>query len=167
MNIVLIGYRGTGKSSVSRILSKELGYPVLNMDDKIVEKAGMPIPEIVEKFGWNRFRDMESEIAEQVLKFDNHIVDTGGGVILRDKNVENLRKNSKVFWLKADTTTIVKRIKHGTHRPSLTDRKSFVEEIEEVLIRRKEKYEKAADYTIDTSKLSLSDVVKQIVSLMR
>ncbi|MFH1905677.1 MAG: shikimate kinase [bacterium] len=167
MNIVLIGYRGSGKSSVARVLSKELKLPVLNMDEEITKKAGMSIPEIVEKFGWDRFRDMESEIAEQVSSLDNYIIDTGGGVILRDKNVKNLRKNSKVFWLKADITTIVKRIKHGTHRPSLTDGKSFVDEIEEVLIQRKEKYEKDADYIIDTSELSTSDVAKQIISLMR
>ena len=167
MNIVLVGYRGTGKSSVARILSRELGYPVLSMDDKIAEKAGMPIPEIVEKFGWNRFRDIESEVAEQISNLDNYIIDTGGGVILRDKNVENLRKNSKVFWLKADITTIAKRIKHGTHRPSLTDEKSFVDEIEEVLAQRREKYKKAADYIIDTSKLSPSDVAEKIALLMR
>jgi len=167
MNIVLIGYRGTGKSSVARMLSKKLIMSVFNMDDEITKKAGMSIPEIVEKFGWDSFRDMESEIAEQVSNLDNHIIDTGGGVILRDKNVKNLRKNSKVFWLKADITTIVERIKHGTHRPSLTDGKSFVDEIEEVLTQRKEKYEKAANYIIDTSKLSPSDVAKKIVSLMR
>lgn len=167
MNIVLIGYRGTGKSSVARILSKELGYPVLNMDDKVVEKAGMSIPEIVEKFGWDKFRDLESEIAEQVSNLDNYIIDTGGGVILRDKNVENLRRNSKVFWLKADIATIAERIKHGTHRPSLTDGKTFIDEVEEVITQRKEKYEKAADYIIDTSKLSPSDVAKKIISLMR
>ena len=167
MNIVLVGYRGTGKSSVARMLSKKLSMPVFNMDDEITKKAGMSIPEIVEKFGWDSFRDMESEIAEQVSNLDNHIIDTGGGVILRDKNVKNLRKNSKVFWLMADIPTIVQRIKHGTHRPSLTERKSFVEEIEEVLIQRKEKYEKAADYIIGTSKLSSSDVAKKIVSLMR
>ena len=167
MNIVLVGYRGTGKSTVARMLSKKLIMPVFNMDDEITKKAGMSIPEIVEKFGWDSFRDMESEIAEQVSNLDNHIIDTGGGVILRDKNVKNLRKNSKVFWLKADITTIAERIKNGTHRPSLTDGKSFVEEIEEVLIQRKEKYEKAADYIIDTSKLSPLDVVEKIVSLMR
>ena len=167
MNIVLVGYRGTGKSSVARIFSRELGYSVLSMDKEITKKAGMPIPEIVEKFGWDRFRDIESEVAEQISNLDNYIIDTGGGVILRDKNVENLRKNSKVFWLTADIPTIVKRIKHGTHRPSLTDGKSFVDEIEEVLIQRREKYKKAADYIVDTSKLSSSDVAKKIVLLMR
>ncbi len=167
MNIVLIGYRGTGKSSVARILSKKLNIPVFNMDDEITKKAGMSIPEIVEKFGWDSFRDMESEVAEQVSNLDNHIIDTGGGVILRDKNVKNLRKNSKVFLLEADVPAIAKRIKHGTHRPSLTDGKSFVGEIEEVLAQRREKYKKAADYIIDTSKLFPSDVAKEIVSLMR
>ena len=167
MNIVLVGYRGTGKSTVARMLSKKLIMPVFNMDDEITKKAGMSIPQIVEKFGWNKFRDLESEIAKQVSNLDNHIIDTGGGVILRDKNVVNLRKNSKVFWLKADITTIAKRIKHGTHRPSLTDGKSFVGEIEEVLAQRREKYKKAADYIIDTSKLFPSDVAGEIVSLMK
>ena len=167
MNIVLIGYRGTGKSSVARVLSKELKLPVLNMDEEITKKAGMSILQIVEKFGWDKFRDLESKIAEQVSNIDNYIIDTGGGVILRNKNVKNLRKNSKVFWLKADITTIAERIKHGTHRPSLTDGKSFAEEIEEVLIQRKEKYKKAADYIIDTSKLSPSDVAKKIILLMK
>jgi len=167
MNIVLIGYRGTGKSSVARVLSKELKLPVLNMDEEIIKKAGMSIPEIVEKFGWDKFRDLESEIAEQVSNIDNYIIDTGGGVILRNKNVKNLRKNSEVFWLKADIATIVKRIKHGTHRPSLTEGKGFVEEIEDVLVQRKKKYEKTADYIIDTSKLSSSDVAKKIISLMK
>ena len=166
MNVVLIGYRGTGKSSAARMLSKELSFPVFNMDEEIIKKAGMSIPEIVEKFGWNKFRDLESEVAEQVSNTDNYIIDTGGGVILRDKNVKNLRKNSKVFWLYADVPAIVKRIKHGTHRPSLTDGKSFVDEIEEVLMQRKEKYEKAANYIIDTSKLSPSDVAGKIISLM-
>ncbi|MDO9464779.1 MAG: shikimate kinase [bacterium] len=167
MNIVLIGYRGTGKSTVARMLNEKLNIPVLNMDEEITKKADMSIPQIVEKFGWDRFRDIESEIAEQVSNIDNYIIDTGGGVILRDKNVKNLRKNSKVFWLKADVPAIVKRIRHGKHRPSLTEGKSFVDEIEEVLIQRKEKYEKAADYIINTSKLSPSDVAKKIVSIMR
>lgn len=167
MNIVLIGYRGSGKSSVARILSKELNFPVFNMDDKIVEKAGMSIPQIVEKFGWNKFRDLESKIAEQVSNIDNYIIDTGGGVILRGKNVKNLRENGKIFWLRADLPAIVKRIRHEKHRPSLTEGKSFVDEIEEVLTQRKEKYEKTADYIIDTSKLFPSDVAKKIVSLMR
>ena len=167
MNVVLIGYRGTGKSSVARMLSKELNFPVFNMDEKITEKAGMSVSQIVEKFGWDKFRDLESKIAEQVSNLDNYIIDTGGGVILRDKNVKNLRENGKIFWLRADVPAIVKRIRHGTHRPSLTEGKSFVDEIEEILIQRKEKYEKAADYTIVTSKLSPSAVAKQIVSLMR
>ncbi|MCK5594647.1 shikimate kinase [bacterium] len=167
MNIVLIGYRGTGKSSVARILSKEFGFSVFDMDEEIVKRASIPISEIVEKFGWDKFRNLESAIAEQVSNLDNYIIDTGGGVILRDKNVANLRKNSKVFWLKAGVATIAERIKHGTHRPSLTDEKTFIDEVEEVLMQRKEKYEKAADYTIDTSKLSTVDVAKKIVSLMK
>ena len=83
MNIVLIGYRGTGKSVVATILSKALQMKHIGMDAEIVKQAGMSIPEIVDKFGWAKFRDMETEVAVRVSQLDNIIVDSGGGVIER------------------------------------------------------------------------------------
>jgi shikimate kinase len=83
MNLVLIGYRGTGKSLIGRILENRLRMPCISMDEEINKRAGMSIPEIVEKYGWNRFRDIESEVALGLSARDNVIVDTGGGVIER------------------------------------------------------------------------------------
>ena len=101
MNIVLIGYRGTGKSVVAAVLSETLKMKSIGMDAEIVSKTGLAIPEIVEKYGWKKFRDIETEVAMQVSQLDNIIIDTGGGVIERPENIEALKENGLIFWLKA------------------------------------------------------------------
>ena len=93
MNLVLIGYRGTGKSVVAEILSQELGMNVVSLDAEIVREAGMPIPEIVEKHGWPWFRDLESAVTKRFAERDGLILDTGGGVILRPENTESLSRS--------------------------------------------------------------------------
>jgi len=167
VNIVLIGYRGTGKTVVGKRLAEALNKRLVKMDELITEKAGMSIPEIVERYGWDRFRDLESEVAEEVGKMDNCVIDTGGGVILRRVNVDNLRKKGKIVWLKSDVKTIVERIKDDQGRPSLTGKKSFTEEVADVLEQRRKKYEDAADYAIDTSRLTVNEVVNQIIGYLK
>ena len=166
-NIVLIGYRGTGKTVVSKILAEKLNRKLIEMDAMIVKKARMTIPEIVEKYGWDRFRNLESELTEEVSKLDNCVIDTGGGVILRKQNIDNLKKNGIIILLKADIKTIISRIKNGIQRPSLTGKRSFVEEVAEVLNQRKKKYETAADYAIDTSKHTVDEIVINIISYLK
>jgi len=166
-NIVLIGYRGTGKTVVGKKLAEILDRKLIEMDQLIIEKAGMSIPEIIENYGWDRFRDIESEVAKKVSKLNNCVIDTGGGVILRKENVDNLKKNGIIILLKADIKNIIKRIKDDKQRPSLTSKKSFVEEVEEVLKQRKKMYEDAGDFFIDTSKLSLEETVSRIISYLK
>lgn len=165
MNIVLIGYRGTGKSVVGKLLSERLKMECISMDARIVEKAGMSIPEFVEKYDWPRFRDLESEIAQELARLDNTIVDTGGGVIERPENIAVLQENAQIFWLKASVDLIVSRIETGTERPSLTG-KSFTEEVAEVLERRTPKYLSAAHYEIDTEKLTPEQVANGIIQYL-
>ncbi len=167
MNLVLIGYRGTGKSSVAKLIAEKMHAKLISTDELIVKKAGMSIPEIVKSKGWEHFRDVESEVVKEVSKLDDCIVDAGGGVVLRDDNVKNLKKNSKIVLLTADVKTIANRIKDDSGRPSLTGKKSFVEEIEDVLKKRMPKYEKAADFSVDTSKLSVSEVAEKIVERLK
>ncbi len=166
MNIVLIGYRGTGKSVVGKLVSDSLGMECISMDKTIVEKAGMSIPEIVEKHGWTFFRDMESDVACELAGRDNILIDTGGGVIERPENIDVLQKRSLVFWLKASTDVIVSRIQTDTQRPSLTD-KSFTEEVAEVLEQRTPKYMRAAQHEIDTDRLSPRQVADRILSVWK
>jgi len=167
MNIVLIGYRGTGKTAVGRVLAKRLGWPLLNFDALIIERAGRSIPEIVEAEGWERFRDLETEVTRECAAKDRHILDTGGGCVLRPENVTALRKNGVLFWLQASVSTIAERIQDDTQRPSLTGSKSFTEEISDVLRERNEKYQAAADYAVDTDSLSVEAVARRILELYR
>ena len=165
MNIVLIGYRGTGKSVVGELLAVRLRMPCIGMDAEIVKKAGMSIPEIVDKFGWPKFRDMESEKARELAGLDNIIIDTGGGVIERPENVEALKTNSRIFWLQASVDAIVSRIQGGTERPALTFGKTFTEEVAEILEQRIPKYKSAAQYAIDTDDLTPEQVTDRIIKI--
>ena len=165
MNIVLIGYRGTGKSTIANLLAERLSMRVVGMDAEIVKRAGKTIPEIVEESGWDHFRDMESRVAADFGSEDGLIIDAGGGVIVRPQNIESLRKNGIVFWLTADEATIVERIGDDTQRPSLSDSKSFVEEVAEILAEREPKYRAAADHTIDTVKDTAEQAAEMIAEI--
>jgi len=167
MNIVLIGYRGTGKSEIGAILAQRLGMRCIAMDAEIVKKAGMSVPEIVEKYGWQGFRDRESAEARDLASCDNIIIDTGGGVIERPENIEVLQKDACMIWMKASVGTIVARIQGGTERPALTSGKTFTEEVAEVLERRTPKYQSAAHYEIDTDDLTPDQIADRIVDIVR
>ena len=163
MNVVLIGYRGTGKSTVGRIVAARLGRVLVSTDAEIVKVAGQRIPEIVEKHGWGYFRDLETKICQELAGRDGIVIDTGGGAILRSQNVEGMKRTGKLFWLTASVETIAKRIGSDTQRPSLTGTKSFVDEIQEVLRERTPKYQAAADYVIETEGKSLPQVADEIL----
>lgn len=167
MNLVLIGYRGTGKSVVAGILSRKLGMPAVSLDQEIVREAGMPIPEIVDKHGWPWFRDLESEIVERFARRQRAILDTGGGVILRPENTENLRRGGALFWLRASVQVIAERIQASTERPPLTQGRSFLEEVEEVLAERLPLYRAAADREVDTGPLTPEGVAEEIAREFR
>jgi shikimate kinase len=165
MNIVLIGYRGTGKSAVGKIVAERLNMDCISMDARIIEKAGMSIPEIVKKHDWPGFRDLETEVARELAAQDNLIIDAGGGVIERPENIEALRANGLIIWLKASVATIVSRIEGDSQRPSLTGAKSFTDEVSEVLERRTPRYKAAAQYEIDTDPLTPEEVAERVVGI--
>ena len=166
MNIVLMGYRGTGKSSVGRLLAARLGRELVSIDAEIVKRAQRSIPEIVAQEGWDYFRDLESDICRELASRDQLVIDAGGGAILRAQNVEALKKNSTVFWLTASVETIVKRIGGDNQRPSLTGTKSFVEEIQDVLRERTPKYQAVADHSIATDDRSINQLVETLLTLV-
>ncbi len=164
MNVVLIGYRGTGKSTVGKVLAARLGWPLVSTDADIVRRAGRSVPEIVAQHGWEYFRDLESTVCRDFAEQDRWIIDTGGGAILRQENVACLKKNGMLFWLTASVATIASRIGRDTQRPSLTGAKSFVEEIEEVLAVRMPKYREAADHIVPTDGCAINQIVETILS---
>ena len=165
MNIVLIGYRGTGKSVVGHLLARKLNRETISMDAEIVKKAGMSIPEFVEQNGWPKFRDLETEVAQELAECDNIIVDCGGGVIERPENIPALRTNGVIFWLQASADVVVSRIVGGTERPALTEGKTFTEEVEEVLDRRTPLYSEAAQHIINTDDMTPDQVADSILAI--
>jgi shikimate kinase len=166
MNIILIGYRGTGKSTVAKILGQRLKRTVMSTDTEIVKEAGQSIPQIVEQFGWDHFRELETQMCRKLQDQTNLVIDTGGGLILKEENVNILKANSTIFWLTAEIPTIVKRISGDTHRPSLSGTKTFVEEIEDILKERTPKYQAAANQVIPTDHNSPHQIADSILSLI-
>ena len=166
MNIVLIGYRGTGKSTIGRKLAGQSGRKLVSTDNEIIRRAGRSIPDIVAAHGWEYFRDLESQVCQDFASGDNLIIDTGGGAVLRGDNVDALRRTGRLFWLTASVETIKVRIGGDTQRPSLTGGKSFVDEIDEVLRERTPKYQAAADQTIPTDGRSIDELATMILGHM-
>lgn len=162
-NITLIGYRGTGKTAIGKLLAVKLKRRFTETDKLIEKKAGMNIKKIVEKRGWKRFRDLESSVVRELGNCRNCVIATGGGVVLRKKNVDRLKKNGVLILLKTDVKTIIKRIRN-TSRPSLTG-KGAAEEAKEVLQKRKKRYEQAADYHVNTK--NVRSAVNKIINYLK
>jgi len=153
MNIVLVGYRCSGKTSVGKVLAHKLNRDFMDTDALIEANEGCSIEEIISKKGWNYFRELEKQIVREVSEKTNLVIATGGGVVLDDENVINLRKNGWVVWLNAEAEVLKDRMgndqRSGNIRPSLTG-KDPLEEIREVLDLRMPLYEKAGDFIADT-----------------
>jgi shikimate kinase len=165
MNLVLIGYRGTGKSTIGKLIAEDLSLEYLCLDAEIVARAGKSIPEIVDQHSWEYFRELEEQVVKDCAARDGQVLDTGGGVITRSSNVARLKQNGIVFLLEATVEDIVDRIGNEKDRPSLTGAKSFTDEVSEVLEERKRLYRDAALYTVNTSELSAVEAAEKIVAL--
>jgi shikimate kinase len=167
MNVVLVGYRGTGKSAVAQVLARELGLRVVSLDAELQRRAGKSIPEIVQAVGWPGFRDLEEEMVRTFAAQDGQVIDCGGGVIEREANFAVLRAAGPVFWLQASVPTVVARIQGDTQRPSLTGAKSFTDEVAEVLERRTPLYQRIAHHAVDTDGRTVEDIAGEIVRFVR
>ncbi len=160
MNIVLIGMRGVGKSNISRRLSLLTKWPVLSTDLLIeYENGGKSIQEIMAENGgdWKIFREMEFQVVQKIARFDQVIVDCGGGVIVdladdgseiySERKVNLLKDKGQIIWLKDDIEYLASKVKGDQRRPTLDETKSA----EEVMRRRLPFYEQAADLVLDVA----------------
>jgi shikimate kinase len=163
MNLVLVGYRGTGKSSVASLLGERLVRPVVSFDERLVMRAGRSIPEFVAEHGWPAFRDLEEELCAEHARQDGLVLDCGGGIVERPANVQALRANGRVVWLRAEIPTIAERIRRGTERPSLTGTGSFIDEVAEVLGRRTPLYRAAADLEVVTDARAVTEIAGEVI----
>jgi shikimate kinase len=169
MNIILIGYRAAGKTSVGRKLSSTLRKMFVDTDDLIEERQGVPISEIVKSHGWPHFRTIEKGVISEISGHDGLVIAPGGGVVLEPENVEALQKNGFVIWLRADYQAILDRMakdpRTKTGRPSLTG-KGTLEELQDVLVQREPLYRKASEVQVDTSAMDLDGVVTNVLSIL-
>jgi shikimate kinase len=166
MNIVLIGMRGSGKTTVGKILARKLGRELVEMDELVTRRAGLAIPEMVEKYGWSKFRDIEAEITSEVAERDNIVNATGGGVVTRGENVMKLKKAGVLVWLKASVDTLLERIGEDTTRPLLVG-KTQREDMEITLKERKPLYKRTADLVVDTENKTPEEVAEAIIKSLR
>lgn len=110
MNIVLTGFMASGKTQISKVLSKLMGYELVDTDELIEQKTGLSINGIFEKYGEDKFREIEHQIIVEVSEFDNTVISTGGGVVLNPDNISLLRQNGVIINLAPDFDTILKRL---------------------------------------------------------
>jgi 3-phosphoshikimate 1-carboxyvinyltransferase len=166
-NIVLIGMRGSGKTTVSEILCKKLQREVMEIDAIITKRAGLKTAAIVEKYGWDYFRRLETAVVLEASGTQEKIISTGGGVVLNEQNVQNLRANGILILLDASLHTIIKRTGESSERPYLVPQKTREQEIKEVMIKRKTQYHDAADIIIPTDTLTPNEVADQIIKNLK
>lgn len=166
MNIVLIGYRGTGKTAVGTALSKKLGRSFYDTDTYIEKGAGRSISDMVAAHGWAFFRAREKEAIEELSALEHCVIATGGGAVMDKDNVAFLRKNGFLVLLKADINTMIQRIEQdevsAEQRPKLSD-SDIYEETEKLLKQRMPVYEQVSDFSVDTTILTIDEVVETVV----
>lgn len=162
-NIVLIGFMGAGKSTISGYLSTLFAMDVVEMDEIIAQREGMSISDIFETRGEQYFRDAETNLLIEMQSRTNAVISCGGGTPLRECNVAEMKKNGKVVLLTASPSTIYERVKDEHNRPLIENNKN-VEYIAELMAKRKEKYEAAADIIIRTDGKSTLEICEELVS---
>ena len=160
-NIILIGFMSCGKSSVGRYLAAESGMNLVDLDQVIVDKAGMSIPDIFATVGEKAFRDLESYVTTLMEGYENTIFATGGGVVLRENNRAVLRRSGLVVWLKTTPQNVLKYTKKDTNRPLLQDKKSL-ESISSMMKIREPIYDSCAHYSINAWENNLGQIAARV-----
>ncbi len=168
--LVLIGYRGTGKSTVARHVASALGWDWVDADVELEREAGKTIAAIFADDGEAAFRDLESKTLARLVRRERLVVAAGGGVVLREANRQLLKNFALVVWLQAGAETILQRLSSdattAARRPNLTSR-GGAEEIIELLRERQPLYEACADVTIDTERRSPEEIAAEIVQRLK
>ena len=149
-NIYLIGFMGSGKSTVGKKLAERLGYNFIDTDEEIEKETGMKIKDIFKNFGEKYFRDLEKKKIQELAKKNNLVVSTGGGLPENEENIEIMKSSGIVVWLKIDFDTFIERVKGDENRPLL---KEDINKLKERFLNR-EKYYSQADIVVinDNSK---------------
>jgi len=161
-NLVFLGMMGSGKSSIGNLVSKKLNLAFVDIDNLIVENAGMSISEIFVKKGEDYFRNLEEKITIKSLKKNKNVIALGGGGFINAKIRKEILTNHFSFWLNSDETTLLKRIKGSKKRPlafNSTDKKI------KMIIKNRSKIYANAQFKINCNKLTKTEIVKKIIKI--
>lgn len=165
-NLVLIGFMGSGKSSVGRMLARRLRFQFLDTDALIEERARMPITEIFSRCGEERFREKETTTLESLLGVSRHVLATGGGIVTQPRNLPLLKQLGWVVLLQADPDEIYRRVARNRDRPLLHVRDPRAR-VHEMLAIRQPLYEQAADFRVDSTGMRREEVVEVVIEEAR
>ena len=165
-NIVLIGFMGTGKSTISEFLKNSFAMEVIEMDQIIAEREGMTISDIFEVYGEQYFRNLETNLLIEMQSKTNVVISCGGGTPMRECNVVEMKKNGRVVLLTAKPETILDRVKDSHDRPLIENNKT-VPFIADLMEKRREKYETAADIIIETDGKDELQICEELILRLR
>ena len=160
-NIILIGFMGSGKTEVGKVLAERLGYSLVDTDRIIEKKIGKSISDIFRENGEDYFREIEAGVVRELSNVNGYVISTGGGIIMKKENILNLKKGGLMVWLKSSPETIYERVKFESHRP-LLNVENPLEEIKRLLGVR-ERFYAEADISIDTDALDAAEIVDIII----
>jgi len=160
--LYLVGLPGSGKSTVGRHLAKRLGVPFLDSDHVIEERLGCTIREFFEREGEDRFRDLESEVLDELTRLPGVVLSTGGGSVLRKANREWLRERGHVVYLRSHPEEIFRRLRHDRVRP-LLQVADPLQRLRDLFAARDPLYRETAHFVIETGRPSVSTLVNMIV----
>jgi shikimate kinase len=167
--IALIGYRGTGKTTIARLLALRLGYDWIDADVEVEQALGMSITEFFEQYGEERFREVESQVVAELCGRERTVLALGGGAVLREDNHRRLADCGTVVWLRASAATLLRRITHDPtslgRRPNLTNYGGQAE-IEALLAKREPIYRACATFEVDTEDRTPEETADEIVATL-
>ena len=170
MNIYLIGYRCSGKTTLGRVLAQRLGWSFVDMDDVIVAESGFSISDMVARHGWDHFRAKESTLLNRIGSQHHLVVGTGGGVILDPRNAQAMQSSGKVVWLRCRPETVRRLMLSDARtadlRPALTG-KGLRAEIEETMQARLPLYQAAMDTVLDTDDFDAERLCNELIAKLK
>src|SRR5688500_14384119 len=171
MSIALLGYRGSGKTTIGRRLADRLWQKFVDTDELVVARAGMPIKDIFERQGEPAFRDLESQVVAEVSTLTDHVIALGGGAVLREENRKALKDAGlKLIYLRCEADELVRRIQadpgSADARPDLTELGGGLAEVRQVLAEREPVYRSVMTAELDVTHLSPQDAVVYITRLL-
>ncbi|MBI4243507.1 MAG: hypothetical protein HY606_05405 [Planctomycetes bacterium] len=166
MNLILTGYKCSGKSTIGKILSFKLEKEYIDVDEFIEKQSGLTVREIFEKCGEEYFRILEGDAIRMIHNKNGAIVSTGGGVILLYRNIQRLSKNGAIFYLKISSNTALTRIQNSVSDKRFVDTKNIYKMVETEMMNRIPYYESSCDHKIVAEEKTSEQITDEIIDVI-